>query len=308
MDEDRRGAVLLYGLIGLVVVFAAALIGYGYYKDKIAPKHETVLTVANRSFDLRFLERRVSANLKAGLLQGNSTLEQAVTTSLQGIELEEMTRVLGRAQGIYPTDAEIDNQIRTQLGLPDGIDRNTFAAAYRQELLQIGLPVSEYREIIAAQVISTKLQQQYQDAVPDQIEQVDAQIIKTADEATAKEAKAKLDAGDKFNVTASGYSTDDSKTSGGELGWVAKAELSPKEGDALFSLPIGQISDPIMDRDGWYIVLARDKQVRDVDADHKHTIAQKTFDNAIQDARAKVGSTNRLTEDQIVQVGRDVLS
>jgi parvulin-like peptidyl-prolyl isomerase len=250
----------------------------------------------------------VSANLKAGLLQGNSTLEQAVTTSLQGIELEEMTRVLGRAQGIYPTDAEIDNQIRTQLGLPDGIDRNTFAAAYRQELLQIGLPVSEYREIIAAQVISTKLQQQYQDAVPDQIEQVDAQIIKTADEATAKEAKAKLDAGDKFNVTASGYSTDDSKTSGGELGWVAKAELSPKEGDALFSLPIGQISDPIMDRDGWYIVLARDKQVRDVDADHKHTIAQKTFDNAIQDARAKVGSTNRLTEDQIVQVGRDVLS
>ena len=66
-------------------------------------------------------------------------------------------------------------------------------------------------------------------------------------------------------------------------------------------MPIGQISNPILDRDGWYIVLARGKEVRDVDDNHKHTIAQKTFDNAIQDARAQVGSTNRLTEDQIVR-------
>jgi parvulin-like peptidyl-prolyl isomerase len=308
LDEERRGALLLYGLIGFVVVFGAILVGYAYYKDKIAPNHETVLNVGGRKFDLSFLERRVRSNLNLGLLQGSSSLQQAVVTTLQGIEIEELARRVGADEGVAPTDAEIDNKIREIMGLPDGIDRNTFAAAYRQQVLRVGLPVNEYREIVAAQIIQQRLVQKYTDAVPDELEQVDAQIIKTADETKAKEAKSQLDAGQKFNVTAATYSIDSSKDAGGELGWIAKVELvAPKAADALFTLPVGQISDPIQDVDGWYIVLDRGKEVRPVDADHKSTIAQKTFNGAIQDARDQYQSTNRLTQDQILTIGRDVL-
>jgi parvulin-like peptidyl-prolyl isomerase len=307
LDEERRGALLLYGAIGFVLVFAAVLIGWGYYKDKIAPRHEAVLTVGNRNFDVRFIERRFKTNYLQGQFRTATSIQDAVVKTVQAIELEEMTRIVGREAGVYPSDDDIDNEIRSRLNLPEGVERNTFAAAYRQEVLRIGLPVNEYREVVASQIISTRLEAQYKDSIPDQLEQVDAQIIKVADEAKAKEAKARLDAGDKFNVTAASFSTDASKSSGGELGWIAKAELAPKAAEALFTIPIGQISDPILDRDGWYIVLARGREVRDVDAGHKQTIAQKTFDNSVQDARVRVGSKNRLTEEQILNIAQNVL-
>ena len=307
VDEERRGALLLYGLIAIVVVFAAVLIGYGYYKDKIAPRHETVLTVGGRKFDVSFLERRVRANLKLGILRGTNTLQQAVVSSLQGIEIEEISRRLGKEAGLYPNDNDIDNEIRNQLGLVDGVDRNTFAAAYRQHMLRIGLPVNEYREIVAAKIVQDRLAKKYAEAIPADLEQVDAQIIKTADEKTAKDAKIQLDSGQKFNVTALAFSTDPSKNSGGELGWIAKAEMvAPKVADALFTLPVGQVSEPIQDRDGWYVVLARGREVRPVEEGHKATIAQKTFDGAVQDARTRLNSTNRLTEEQILDIGRHV--
>jgi hypothetical protein len=46
--------------------------------------------------------------------------------------------------------------------------------------------------------------------------------------------------------------------------------------------------------------------VRPVDDSHKATIAQKTFDGAVQDARTRLNSTNRLTEEQILTIGRHV--
>ncbi len=307
IDDEQRNALLLYGLIALVIAVAAALIGWGYYKDKIAPNHGTVLSVGKRSFDVSFLERRVRANLKTGQLQSAKTLQDAVVTSLQHLELEEVARQAAKDQGLTVTDAEIDNAIRDRLGLPDGVSRDKFAALYRQQVLQVGLPVSEYREIVVAQIVQEKLTKQFRDAVADEGEQVSAQIIKNADQSKIKEAKQKLDDGNKFNVTALQYSSDDSKNTGGELGWTARGEFSPVVGDALFALPLNKASDIIQDTDGWYIVLAQDKKVAPFESDQKDRIAAKTLDNVIQQSRARFGSKTRLTEEQIVTIGRHVL-
>jgi PPIC-type peptidyl-prolyl cis-trans isomerase-like protein len=314
IDEDRRGAILLYGLIALVVIFAAALIGWGYYKDKIAPKHATVLTVGSRKFDLSFLERRVRLNLNTGKAPPNATLQDLVVATLQAIEVEEETRVAGKEAGVSPSDADIDNGIRAKLGLPDGVARDIFAAKYREDVLQcttpsscFGLPVSEYREIIAAQIVEQRLESQYKASLPDELEQVDASIIRTADEATAKQAKQRLDGGQTFDLTAAALSTDPSKNSGGKLGWIAKAELPPKAADTLFSLPFGQASDPIQDLDGWYIVLAAAKEVRSVTPDHKTAIAKDMFNITVNDTRTRIGTTNHLTQDQVAEIGRHIL-
>jgi parvulin-like peptidyl-prolyl isomerase len=303
LDEERRNALLLYGLIAFVVVFAGILIGWGYYKDKIAPKHVTVLTVGTRKFDYKFLERRVVANFKLGEAQPSSTLQDVVVATLQQIEIEELTRQAAKDQSITVTNDDIDNEIRSRIGLPSGIDRNTFAALYRQEVIKSGLPVSEYREIVSAQLIQTQLQKKFEDAVPDELEQVDAQFIKTKDEAAIKKAKQDLDGGAKFNLTALAYSIDDSKQSGGEVGWIARAEMPPKAAEALFTLPLNQASDPIQERDGWYIVLAQGREVQPVTPEHKQVIGVKTFDSVIQETRVRITSTNRLTEDQILSIG-----
>jgi parvulin-like peptidyl-prolyl isomerase len=307
LDQERRNALLLYGAIGVVLVIAAALVAWGYYKDKIAPRHETVLTVGSRNFDVAFVERRVRANARIGNLGANSTLQDIVLNALKAIELEEVLRQTAKLQGMTVTDADIDNEIRVRLGLPSGVARNVFAAGYRSEVLRTGLPVKEYREIIAAQIIQERLTTQFQDAAPNQAEQVDAQIIKTKDEATIKDAKQRLDRGDKFNLTAASLSIDSSKDQGGELGWVTQAELTPKAGETLFSLPVGQVSDPVQDYNGWYIVLARDKQTRDVDGAQKQRIAAQTLDNTLQQTRVKVGSTSKITDRQVLDIGTKAL-
>ncbi len=307
MDEDRRNAVLLYALIGAVVLFAIGLIAWGYYSDRIAPKHETVLTVGNRKFDMAFLERRVLADLNNGNISPQSTLQDVVVTSLQSIELEELARVAGKAQGVTATDADIDADIRNRLGLQSDADRNTFAALYRQQVLKSGLPVKEYREIIAAQLIQRKFQDQFQQAVPNEGEQVDAQIIRTSAETTANTAKARIDAGEKFNLVALDASIDETKQSGGEIGWVTKGELTSKVAEALFSQPVGEVSKPVQDRNGWYILLARGRESRPIDTAQKSRIAARSYDNLIGDTREKSASTSRLSEDQIARIGRNLV-
>ena len=123
MDEDRRNALLLYALIGAVVVFVLALISYGYYRDRIAPRHETVLKVGSRKFDVAFLQRRVAADVKTGNTQARN-IEELVVGSLQSIELEEVSRQTAKDAGIAPSEDDVDAAIKQRLGVPADSSRN----------------------------------------------------------------------------------------------------------------------------------------------------------------------------------------
>jgi hypothetical protein len=307
MDEDRRNALLLYALIGIVVAFAFALIAYGYYKDRIAPNHETVLKVGGREFDLAFIDRRVNANVKLGMTSGATTVQDLIVRTVQSVELEEITRRAAGAAGIEVTGADIDAYIRQRIGLREDAANDAFAALYRQDVLKSGLPVSEYREIWEAQIIQDRLIEKFEAAVPAQEEQVDAQLLRTADEAAARQAKSNLEGGAEFNVTAASVSIDESKSSGGEVGWVTRSELPPKVADALFTLPIGQISDVIQDNNGWYLVVARGREVRDIDGSQKSRIGVAKFNSLLLETRSSVASDVRLTEEQIARLGRKLL-
>jgi hypothetical protein len=307
MDEEHRNALLLYVLIGAVVVFALGLIAYGYYKDRIAPNHETVLVVGDRKFDMAFLQRRIEGNFNLGTSPPSATLQDLVIQTLQAIELEEVTRQAGRESGLAVTAEDIENEIKTRLGLGSDIARNDFAARYRSDVLKTGLPLGEYREIIEAQVVQKRLQEQYQAAVPAQADQVDARLIRTSAESRALEAKQKLDSGQAFNLTAIQYSIDQSKETGGELGWVTRDEVGRKIAETLFTIPLGQVSSPFQDRGGWYLVQAGGREVRDIDTAQKSRISAAMFATIISDTRDKIGSNSKLTEDQIVRLGKKIL-
>jgi parvulin-like peptidyl-prolyl isomerase len=307
MDQDRRNALLLYGLIGVVVAFAFAIIAYGYYQDRIAPNHETVLTVGDRKFSVAFLQRRVKADLNLGLVSEAATVQDVVIRALQNIELEEMTRRTAEAEGLVLTGADIDAYIKDELGLKEDAPRDVFAASYRQDVLRSGLLVNEYREMKEARLAQERLIDQYEAGVPVSAEQADTQLIRTNDEAAARTAKARIDAGEGFNVVAATVSIDASKSSGGELGWVTRDQVPDNIAQALFTLPIGQVSDLIQEDNGWYIVLARGREVRDIDDQQKGRIAAAMFGNKLDETRENVGSTSRLSEDQIARIGRNLL-
>jgi foldase protein PrsA len=91
--------------------------------------------------------------------------------------------------------------------------------------------------------------------------QVKARHILVEDEATAKEVKAKLDAGEDFAELVTQYSKDTGSVSaGGDLGYFAKGVMVAEFEEVAFSSPIGTISEPVQSSFGYHIINVEDAQ------------------------------------------------
>jgi len=76
------------------------------------------------------------------------------------------------------------------------------------------------------------------------------------DEATAKQAKAQLDAGKDFASVAKTLANAD--TASTDLGWVKHDDLPPQLADIAFALPKDKASDPVQTSFGWHILMVTD--------------------------------------------------
>ncbi len=105
----------------------------------------------------------------------------------------------------------------------------------------------------------------YYNANPTQFQQPETRSVRhilVADEATANQVKAKLDAGEDFAALAKQYSTDTgSKDKGGVVGDVSKEgvtsdgnSLVPEFVTAMNALAAGQISAPVKSQFGYHII------------------------------------------------------
>lgn len=97
--------------------------------------------------------------------------------------------------------------------------------------------------------------------------QVFVAVPKDADKAATDKAKTKLDAVAKklkeknadFATIASAESDEAaSKARGGEIGWVAEAQIQPEIRERLPKLAVGAISEPVKLDDGWHILKVLD--------------------------------------------------
>jgi hypothetical protein len=156
LDSERRNALLLYAGIGGIILFALAIIAFGYYDSRIKPEHETVLTVGTRNFDVAYLKRRMKSQILTGQVSNSGTFRDLASSVLTTIQQEELLRQSTDALGLQITETDIDNYIKNSAGLLTGAPQDIFAPAYRSLLLRIGLPNSDFRELTKAQVIQQK--------------------------------------------------------------------------------------------------------------------------------------------------------
>lgn len=92
-------------------------------------------------------------------------------------------------------------------------------------------------------------------------QELNARHILVEDEETAKEIKAKLDAGEDFAKLAKEFSADPgSGAQGGDLGWFTVGTMVPEFNDAAYALEIDEISEPVQSEHGFHIIQVTDKR------------------------------------------------
>lgn len=122
-------------------------------------------------------------------------------------------------------------------------------------LKTIQISDSQFREIIRMQLLRQKVRDAIEADLSHEQDQVWVRQILVADEAAAKQVKARLDKGEDFAKVAKEVSTDTyTKDRGGDYGWQSRESLDPAYADVAFSMQIGQISNPVKTASGWYII------------------------------------------------------
>jgi parvulin-like peptidyl-prolyl isomerase len=205
-------------------------------------------------------------------------------------------------------DALIERQLILQAAAADGVTASPEtveqrladvraagdAAAYETFLQANQWTEEEFREALAAEIITGEMVARVTADVPTTMEQVRAAYIQMDDGALAQSVLERARAGDDFAFLTEQNSVDRiTGVNGGDLGFFAPGSLLvPEVEAAAFALQPGEISDllAVANADGtttYYIVkvLERDPD-RELTADARFALLQATFDAWLDGLRA----------------------
>jgi parvulin-like peptidyl-prolyl isomerase len=144
---------------------------------------------------------------------------------------------------------------------PRGNRRNdTFQQRYRDYQRYTGASDGLIRSQVELTVLRRKLNEEMGKSVPTTEEQVHARHILVTDEGVARSVLERLRAGETFDALAAEVSNDTSnKDRGGDLGWFGRGMMVKEFEDAVFGLPVGQLSEPVKTSFGYHIIRVDEK-------------------------------------------------
>jgi peptidyl-prolyl cis-trans isomerase C len=146
----------------------------------------------------------------------------------------------------------LEHAIRTQLDKRTelGLENESRAFLANEMLTRLSEREVTEDELKAAYV------ERYDAAIPDQEYNASHILVETEDE--AKELKRLLDEGADFATLAREKSTGPSGPNGGELGWFGKGQMVQPFEEAVMSLAVGEVSNPVQTQFGWHVVKLND--------------------------------------------------
>jgi foldase protein PrsA len=192
---------------------------------------------------------------------GEAALDTLITKNVIEQEVEK--------EKVSVSEKDVDAELQ------ELIDSYGGEETFNQQLATSGLTMEDVEEDVKTNLQIEKLlesrikitdeeMQTYFDENKDtfaKTKQVKASHILVADEATAKEVKEKLDAGEDFAELAKEYSTDTgSAESGGDLGFFGEGSMVAEFEEAAFSMKVDEISEPVKTEHGYHIIKVTDKQ------------------------------------------------
>ena len=267
-DEGLR-QFLHSGMYGQVLFPKGVYIGDDKYRELISQQ----FNISTQKFETE-VKKEIEENRLKALVTGGITISDAEVRSYyvdQGTKIKFDYAVISSAdlaKEINPSDADLQAFFRTNAAkyakaIPESRKITYFAFSDGQE--PGGTP----------QVSDAEIQQYYNQHVADykvdeqaKVRHILIKVDKGADAKADAAAKAKaedilkqLKAGGNFAELAKKNSDDPgSKDTGGELGFMKRGATVPEFDQASFTLPIGQLSDPIKTQFGYHILQVEERQ------------------------------------------------
>jgi parvulin-like peptidyl-prolyl isomerase len=142
----------------------------------------------------------------------------------------------------------------------------------------INLSESQFREIVRVYILRQNLMEAITADLPTQQDQAWLKDLVVADEETAKTAKQRLNNGEDFAKLVTELSIDtNSKSNGGDAGWLTRDKMEAGYAEMAFNLSIGQISDPVQDSRGWHILQLVDHRTYQLSTTEYDQLRQDKF-------------------------------
>ena len=174
-------------------------------------------------------------------------------------------------------------------------DDPNFDLIFQQEVVRSGLSEDEYRRMVEASVLSSKLRTEFEKQVPTTADSAHFRQILVGSDAKAQEIRDKLDAGEDFATLAAQNSLDTStKESGGDVGWIPRGVLEPSMEELIFPLKPKEITNIPISQGVFIIEMLEKDDDREVDAAQKSGLAIRAFQDWVEEKKKSVDIVNNM--------------
>lgn len=240
--------------------------------------------VLERMIEERLVQQAAAENnIAVSDAEINDAIDSVVAQGLGGVTAPQATATAEALAAATPTAVPTPaptltttvaiTPTATPLPTPTTVvlSQDEINTAYQNQLQSIkdssGLTEAEYRQLFANDILRTRLIEAIGDQMPTTGERVQAShiLISVAQDASEEEAQLalakaisitqRLNNGEDFATLAEQFSDDaGSAANGGDLGFFGRGQMVPEFEEAAFSLPIGQISEPVRSQFGYHII------------------------------------------------------
>jgi parvulin-like peptidyl-prolyl isomerase len=201
------------------------------------------------------------------------------------------TQQLTTTTPLTPTATPANTPTPAPTPTPNILDENSLKTNYANWLTtlanQVGMNETQYRQVIRTSLLKQKVQDALGAEVPTSAEQAHARHILLETEDEAKKVIERLQAGEDFAALAKELSKDPgSGAEGGDLGFVPRGRFVAPVDEAVFTLPLNQISDPIKSDFGWHVIEVLEREERELEPLDYSRSQRQAYADWLKDARA----------------------
>ncbi len=305
-DTEHVTRLLVVGGVIAVVAIAVGLIGFGWYQTKIKPLGKTVLEVGSMEYDLGQLERRMKLLRSQGSFYEGQNLLQLADDTMSQLEVEAKFLQGASELGVSISDEEFATEIKDRGGVSEDAKADVYAASFKEQVKESGLKENEFRLMVKADLLDTKLSDYFKFVAAPNEAAVTANYMVPESEEDAQAALTRLRAGEDFTAVGADVAGDQRN---GTLDWTLRgSSFLPEEvEDYLFdTAQPSQTSDSIEVSGVFYLVQLIEKDPnRALDDSTRERAAQRDLGKWVDELNLTV--TNRLSEEDKNKALSDIL-